>query len=140
MIACGERNYQLPGISSKLIGKKPMAFAFEELQVYQKALDFSVAVIDVVDNLETNRKHYRLIGQLEAACTSVALNIAEGKGRYSKKEFRHFLYISRGSLYETVAVLQIFQRKSWLESKTCQSLYEKAEEISRMLSGLIKSL
>jgi len=51
-----------------------MAFAFEDLQVYQKALDFSVAVIDVIDEMVTPRKHYRLIEQLESSCTSVALN------------------------------------------------------------------
>ena len=53
-----------------------MAFAFEDLQVYQKALDFAVAVIDQIEEMDTPRKHYRLIEQLEAACTSVALNIS----------------------------------------------------------------
>ena len=51
-----------------------MPFAFEQLEVYQKALDFSVAVIDIVDEVETDRKHYRLIEQLESSCTSIALN------------------------------------------------------------------
>ena len=51
-------------------------FSFEDLEVYQKALDFAVAVIDVVDQLDTPRKHYRLIEQLEGSCTSVASNIA----------------------------------------------------------------
>jgi len=51
-----------------------MSFAFEELKVYQRALDFSVAVIDIIDEIETPRKHFRLIEQLESACTSVALN------------------------------------------------------------------
>jgi four helix bundle protein len=117
-----------------------MAFAFEELHVYQKALIFSVAVIDIVDGLSTPRKHYRLIEQLEASCTSVALNIAEGKGRYSKKEFRQFLYISRGSLYETITMLKIFRRKNWLEEGKYDILYADAEEINKMLSGLINSL
>ena len=62
-----------------------MAFAFEDLQVYQKALDFAVGVINQIEEMDTPRKHYRLIEQLEAACTSVALNISEGKGRFSKK-------------------------------------------------------
>ena len=62
-----------------------MAFAFEELKVYQRALDFSVAVIDIIDEIETPRKHFRLVEQLESSSTSVALNISEGKGRYLKK-------------------------------------------------------
>ena len=99
-----------------------MAFAFEDLQVYQKALGFSVAIIDVIEDMETPRKHYRLIEQLEASCTSVALNISEGKGRFSKKEFRHFLYIARGTLYETITMLQIFLRKSWLKKAAYKAL------------------
>jgi len=51
-----------------------MSFAFEQLEVYQRALDFSVAVIDIIDEVETDRKHYRLIEQLESSCTSIALN------------------------------------------------------------------
>ncbi|MBW2034275.1 MAG: four helix bundle protein [Deltaproteobacteria bacterium] len=88
-----------------------MPFSFEDLEVYQKSVDFSVSIINVVDQLDTPRKHYRLIDQLESSSTSVCLNIAEGKGRFSKKEFKHFLYISRGSLYETVAMLQILRKK-----------------------------
>jgi four helix bundle protein len=117
-----------------------MAFSFEKLQVYQKALDFSVAVINSIEEFETPRRHYRLIEQLEAACTSVPMNIAEGKGRYSKKEFRHFLYIARGSLYETVTMLQIIKKKSWLKLETYMLLYRDAEEINKMLSGLMSSI
>ena len=117
-----------------------MTFAFEKLQVYQRALDFAVAVIDMIDEVETPRKHFRLIEQLEASCTSVALNISEGKGRYSKKEFKQFLYIARGSLYETVTMLQIFKKKKWLDQKRYEKLYSEAEEINKMLSGLINSI
>ena len=117
-----------------------MAFAFEGLVVYQRALDYSIAVIDIIDQITTPRKHYKLIEQLEASCTSIALNIAEGKGRYSKKEFRQFLYISRGSLYETITMLTIFRRKKWLEENKYNTLYNEAEEINKMFSGLINSL
>jgi len=59
-----------------------MAFAFEELLVYQRALDFAISVIDMIDKIETPRKHFRLIEQLEASCTSVALNISEAMVSY----------------------------------------------------------
>jgi len=117
-----------------------MGFAFEELKVYQRAPDFAVSVIDIVDELDTHRKHYRLIEQLEASSSSVALNIAEGKGRYSKKEFKRFCYIARGSLYETVSMLQIFRKKKWIEETSYSKLYNEAEEINKMLSGLINSI
>ena len=53
-----------------------MAFAFEGLKVYQRALVFAVSVVDVVDQLDTPLRHYRLIEQLESSCTSIALNIS----------------------------------------------------------------
>ena len=117
-----------------------MGFTFEDLKVYQRALDFAVAVIDLIDDINTPRKHYKLIEQLEGSSSSVALNISEGKGRFSKKEFKHFLYIARGSLYETVTMLQIFLKKNWLEKDCYIKVYSEAQEISKMLSGLINSL
>jgi four helix bundle protein len=67
-------------------------------------------VIRLVGNLKTPRKHYRLIEQLEAASTSVAMNIAEGKGRPTTKEFIQFLYIARGSWFEVITLLVILGR------------------------------
>jgi four helix bundle protein len=115
-------------------------FLFENLDVWQKAVDFSSKVIDLADTIETDRKHYRLFEQLEAASTSISLNIAEGKGRFSKKEFVQFLYIARGSLYETVTLLIIFQRKGWVSDSKLQELELSAEEIGKMLSNLIVSI
>lgn len=117
-----------------------MAFAFEELKAYQRARGLFVAVINVIEGIETPRRHFRLIEQLEASCTSVALNISEGKGQFSKKEFKQFLYIARGPLYETVTMLQIFKAKKWLNQKLYKELYSEAEKINKMVSGLIKSI
>jgi len=97
-------------------------------------------VIDLVDHLKTDRKHYRLIEQLEAAVTSIPMNIAEGKGRESKKEYIHFLYISRGSLYETLTLLEIFQMRNWIKTEAFQKLENQSAEIAKMLNGLINSI
>ena len=51
-------------------------FSFEDLEVWQKAVDFAKMIIDLSEKIETNRRHFRLIEQLEACSTSVALNIA----------------------------------------------------------------
>ena len=115
-------------------------FAFEELEVWQKSVEYAAEVIRLIEKIETARRHYRLIEQLEAACTSIALNIAEGKGRFSKKEFIQFLYIARGSLYETVTLLIIFQRNNWISEEQLKGLKQFADQISKMLSSLISSL
>ena len=53
-----------------------MAFAFKDLEVYQRVLRFAASVIGIVDEMDMPRKHYRLIEQLESSSSSVALNIA----------------------------------------------------------------
>jgi len=117
-----------------------MTFGYEDLEVWSKAVDFAVAVIDTVDSIATNRKHYRLLEQIEASCSSIAMNIAEGKGRFSKKEFVQFLYISRGSLYETMTLLEIFRRRDWISNERYSSLEQDGREIVSMIMGLIKSI
>ncbi len=117
-----------------------MKFGFEDLEVWKKSIDFADQVIDLIESLDTDRKHFRLIEQLEAASTSIAMNIAEGKGRYSKKEFRQFLYVARGSLYETVTLLEIFRRRRWITQEQYSSLEFQAKEIVKMIVGLAKSL
>lgn len=117
-----------------------MKFAFENLEVWSKAVDFAVQVIDVVDDISTDRKHYRLLEQIEASATSVAMNIAEGKGRFSNKEFVRFLYISRGSLDETMTLLEIFRRKRWISDDQYSELELSGKEIASMIKGLIKSI
>ena len=115
-------------------------FNFEDLEVWKKSVDFAKQVINISENIETDRKHYRLIEQLESASTSIALNIAEGKGRYSKKEFIQFLYIARGSLYETITLLIIFFEKKWITSQELDELKSLGEEIGKMISGLISAI
>lgn len=114
--------------------------SFKELVVWQKSMILANDVIDLVNHLETDRKHFRLMEQLEAAVTSIPMNIAEGKGRESKKEYVHYLYISRGSLYETLTLMEIFQMRGWIAHETFLSLENQSNEIAKMLKGLIDSI
>ena len=115
-------------------------FSFEDLKVWQEAVDFADQCLDIIEKIETDRKHYRLIDQLESAATSPALNIAEGKGRFSKKEFTRFLYIARGSLFETVTLLIIFRRRDWFKEKDFAMLKRRAAQLGRRINALITSL
>jgi four helix bundle protein len=120
--------------------KKNELFSFQKLLVWQKAIEFSELVIKVIDKVKAPRKHFKLIEQLESASTSVAMNIAEGKGRQTTKEFIQFLYIARGSLFEVVTLLIIFQNLGWLECEEFNYLQSKAEEITKMINSLISSM
>ena len=115
-------------------------FAYEDLDVWNKAVDFAVKVIDIVDSINTSRKHFRLLEQIEASSASISANLAEGKGRFSKKEFVQYCYTARGSLYETMTFLEIFKRKGWISTTDLSSLREEAISIASMIKGLINSI
>ena len=115
-------------------------FRFKDLKVWQKALDYADKIIQVTENLNTEKHHYRLIEQLESSSASVAQNISEGKGRYSKKEFVQFLYFSRGSFNETLTLINLFHKRNWISEKSLDDLEEQAYEIACMLKALINSI
>lgn len=115
-------------------------FGFEKLEVWQKAVEFAYRVTQITAKIETDRKHYRLIENCESASCSIASNIAEGKGRYSKKEFVQFLYIARGSLFETITFLIIFERNKWISPDELQKMKLLGSEIGKMLISLINAI
>ena len=77
---------------------------------------------------------------MEAAATSPAQNMAEGKGRQYKKEFIQFLYIARGSLFEVVTLSEIFRRRQLFSEDDASEIRRRSEEIDRKTNGLINSL
>ena len=115
-------------------------FGYEKLLIWQRSLEWADRVLSIAENIETERKHYRLIEQVESSCTSVPMNIAEGKGRFSKKEFVHFLYIARGSLYETMTLLEIFLKRQWVSHEEFIIVKSETREIAKMLNAFINSL
>lgn len=122
------------------MGENNNQSSYKDLVVWQKGMAFANDVIQVIEHLETDRKHYRMIEQLEAAVTSIPMNIAEGKGRDSKKEYVHFLHIARGSLYETLTLLEIFHMRDWIKPDIFLELEQKSNEIAKMLNGLINAI
>ena len=113
-----------------------MPFIFEKLDVYQKAVNLAVEVTELTKSF--SRGNYYLTDQLNRACLSISLNIAEGNGRYHKKDRQNFFRIARGSAFECVPILEICMRKELIDADTHSSLKLKLDEIGKMLSGLIK--
>jgi four helix bundle protein len=114
-------------------------FPFEKLDVWQMAVDLAEAVLSFLEELPPG-KHVRLIGQMEAAATSPAQNIAEGEGRQYKKEFIQFLHIAKGSVFEVVTLNVIFRRRKLFSEEQTSEIRNRCEAIDRKLNGLINSL
>ncbi len=97
-------------------------------------MDYTNQILKLTNDI---KGHYRLIEQLEASAASVPQNIAEGKGRISTKEFIRYLYIARGSLYESVTLLILFHQNKWISDTSLMELEGKSVEITKMLNSLI---
>ncbi|MFL6501145.1 MAG: four helix bundle protein [Candidatus Udaeobacter sp.] len=113
-------------------------FNFERLEVWQKAIDFA----DLYNETRAFPAEHRvgLTNQLRRAAISISSNIAEGSSRSSRNDFARFAEIAAGSVFEVVSQAFIAQRQNFLREDSFRKIYADAEELSRMLSGLWKSL
>jgi four helix bundle protein len=115
-----------------------MAFAFEKLEVYQKAVTFADRACVVTEKFP--RGYGFLSDQLNRAALSISANIAEGNGRFTKADRKNFFGIARGSVQECVPLLELMRRRGLLADAAHSELKAQLEEIARMLSGLIRGL
>jgi len=86
------------------------------------------------------REMYGLTRQVREAAVSVPSNIAEGKGRQTKKDYVQFLFRARGSLHETETQLEVGLNLGFLDEKTFANTFARANEVGRVLNGLIRSV
>jgi four helix bundle protein len=115
-----------------------MAFMFENLQVYQKAVDLADKIATLTESFP--RGYYFLVDQLNRASLSIAANLAEGNGRFTKPDRKNFFLIARGSAQECVPLLEIARRRGFVSDQTSTQIKQQLEEIAKMLSGLIKGV
>ncbi|MDY6854936.1 MAG: four helix bundle protein [Thermodesulfobacteriota bacterium] len=83
---------------------------------------------------------YGLTSQIRRAATSIFLNIAEGSGKNSDKEFKRFFEFSLRSAYEVMACLEITLKLTYIEKKDFDRFISDADEIAAMITGFSKSL
>lgn len=110
--------------------------SYRKLLVWQKAMELVVAVYEVVNKLPNHEK-YALADQMRRAAVSIPSNIAEGQKRASNKEIIQFSGIALGSAAEIETQLLLTTKLYDIDTSVQLAL---AEEVSRMLSGLIRSL
>ena len=113
-------------------------FNFQELQVYQRSLEFANEVYVVTKDWPKEHT-YSIIDQLRRAALSIVLNIAEGSSR-TKLDFKRFLTISRGSCFECVPITEIAFKQKLIDSKRKEEWLNELTSLSKMLSGLKNSI
>jgi four helix bundle protein len=114
-------------------------FGFEKLEVWQRSIEFADEVYSSTQSFPADER-FGLTNQMRRAIVSISSNIAEGSSRLSRKDFARFIEIATGSVYEVVSQSFVGRNQGFLSQEQFQSLYNAAEEQSRMLSGLRRSL
>ena len=105
-------------------------FRFEDMEIWQRAVEISMPVFDIADSLGDQRK-YRFGEQLRAAMLSVSNNMAEGSGSASDIDFAHFLNIARRSIFEVASMLLVFHKRTIIPARPSVLLAELIE-LSKM--------
>ncbi len=112
---------------------------FEEFEAWQKAKVLSKEILNISSN-EPFVRDYGLKKQILDSSGSIMDNIAEGFGRGGKKELIQFLSYSKGSVAEVQSQLYRVLDRSYITKEIFDKLYFQADEISKMLNGLINYL
>ena len=108
---------------------------FRDLKVWQKGIDLTESTYEHTNNFPSSEK-FGLISQMQRAAVSISSNIAEGSGRQTKPDFKHFLSIALGSAYELESQILIAHRLKYITNENSDDMILKVQEVQKMLFSL----
>jgi four helix bundle protein len=109
--------------------------SYRDLLVWQKARALAKDIYILTRSFPRNET-FGLVSQMRRTAVSIPSNIAEGQGRWTRPDYRHFLLIARGSAFELETQIIIAADIGYIEDP--DSLTERTSEIARMLNGLLR--
>jgi four helix bundle protein len=112
---------------------------FKDLKVWQKAIDLAVDVYKVMLLLPADEK-FGLVSQMKRCSVSIPSNIAEGSGRGSNPQFKHFLNLSQGSAFELETQLIISNKLELLDDDLTEKLVYQTTEVQKMIYSLERKI
>jgi four helix bundle protein len=111
---------------------------YRNLIVYEKSKEVNLEIFHYFRN--SKNLPYYIQNQIGRASLSIMLNIAEGSGRISMADKKHFYVMARASLYETSALIDFLQSANILDKEKAESWETRLTEISKILYALIQKL
>lgn len=114
-------------------------FRFEGLEIFRLAVELA-AEIHSVSRQFPREEIFGLRANLRRAAASIALNIAEGAGRGTRKNFAHFIDIATGSLFETIAAAHLAHRMRYISQQDLDRLRSRSELLARKLAAFKRTL
>lgn len=112
---------------------------FRQLKIWQRSIDINSNIYELTKDLPKTEL-FGLTSQIRRASVSISLNIAEGSGSNSNKEFNRFLNMSLRSAYEVISALEIVKRLKYLNEVKIDSVIAELDEIIAMIYVFSKKL
>ncbi len=116
-----------------------MAKSYQELRVWNKAMDLATSIYAVTSDFPGNEV-YGLTSQMRRASVSIPSNIAEGSARGTRKDFRQFVLMAKGSNCELQTQLLLARRLKFGKPDKVDEAEQLCNEVGQMLTGLSKYL
>lgn len=116
-----------------------MAFKFEELRVWQKSVQLTSLIDDIISNFP-QKEIYNLSNQIRRAADSVSLNIAEGSTGQTSPEFKRFLGMSLRSGIEVIGCIYLAKERKIISDDDFNKVYNEYENLIKSIQALRKSL
>ena len=113
---------------------------FEDLECWKEARKLVKMVYDAINASPAFKRDRGLCDQATSAAVSLMSNIAEGFSRHSNKEFIQFLFVSKSSASEVQSLSYVALDESYIPAPTFQAIYDQADLVSKLDSGLITYL
>ena len=110
---------------------------YRNLVAWQKGMDLVRLVYELTDSFPSHESRV-LQPQMRRAAISVPSNLAEGQGRWTRADARHFLLMSRGSLFELETQISIAEEQGYIAAPSAQEALDLAAEIGRLINGLVR--
>ncbi len=126
-------------MSSTLSLRDESCSSYRDLKVWQRAIELSIALYRFTADFP-REELYGLSSQLRRAGVSIASNIAEGWGRSSSGEYKHFIGIARGSNFEVQTQIVIARSVALGSAEKLQTAEDLSVEVGKMLVALMKKL
>ncbi len=112
-------------------------FDFEKLEVYKIAQEVNIKVYKLIK--ASPQIDEVLVKQLKRSSSSVLLNLSEGTGRMTPRDKQNFYTIARGSVFESVAIINLLKELDLIGEEDHQSIYDDFESCSKMLLAMYRS-
>ncbi len=112
----------------------------QNLNVWVRAKEFAVFVYKEILPILPEEEKYGLNQQIRRAAVSISSNIAEGYGRFNFQDNIRFCYIARGSLSETISMIDLSGELGFIPAKTLKESLKLSDDLAKMLHGYISFL